>query len=377
MKNRVFVILLVMFMAQLGAQTVNNIRLSRDREQGFYEITFDLKGKAGELYYIQAIPYKSDAEVSTPRFITGYGVSEPCLPALNQSIYWWPEMEGVETEGWKIRCNAFKMPANMAFVPSGTYDSDFQNYEYSPDEMGALAGEGKGITKSASIDNRVEEWSVEVSVEAFLMGKYEVTQKEWQSVMGYPKGSAKANNKQPQLVLIWADAIEYCNKRSIKEGLKPCYVINKTTISKEETMHMGDYAKLAWGYALDLEASGYRLPTPEEWEWAAIGGRTEMNYPFAGSDDIDDVGWYQGNSNWKIHNVGGKLANDYGIYDMTGNLWEWCWDVNVDYSQETFYLLRGGSFRDTESECSISSRAYDVSVGGNFESGFRVVRKAY
>ena len=181
----------------------------------------------------------------------------------------------------------------------------------------------------------------------------------------------------------WYAAIAYCNKLSVKEGLIPCYTVTSITDwSSLEYSSIPTSRDSKWNAATcDFTKNGYRLPTEAEWEWAARGGE---NYTYAGSDTIDDVAWYTSNSSNKTHEVKTKNANGYGLYDMSGNVWEWCWDRSSNsISSSTdatgpaigdYRVYRGGYFN--AGGCAVSCRGSSSPDDRYNNLGFRVVRSS-
>jgi formylglycine-generating enzyme required for sulfatase activity len=211
-----------------------------------------------------------------------------------------------------------------------------------------------------------------VQISAFYMDKYEVTQKAYENMMGTNPSKFKGPDK-PVERLSWFGAIQYCNMRSLREGLSPCY----------------DLTTLQCNY----DSNGYRLPTEAEWEYACRAG-TDTKYSFGNAPDrLGQYAWFKTNANKTTHPVGQKKPNPWGLYDMHGNLWEWC----NDYYDQNYYqksggenplgpstgqerVLRGGSWAGS-AESSRSSTRYSETPGfadvcfGYEAYGFRCVKK--
>jgi len=217
----------------------------------------------------------------------------------------------------------------MVSVPGGTFDM----------------GQGVGNSSPPVHD---------VTLTGFYIGKYEVTQAQWQAVMGttiqeLQTAAAPTNTDNfgrggsyPVYYVRWYDALVFCNKLSVTEGLTPAYRISDSTNPDDwGTVPTSNTAanKASWdAVTIVSDSTGYRLPTEAQWEYVAKGGDPTaagwVRYPYAGSDTVDDVAWYRGNSGSASHAVGTKAANGLGIYDMSGNVQEWCWDWSGSYSSD-------------------------------------------
>ena len=211
---------------------------------------------------------------------------------------------------------------------------------------------------------------VSISERNFKMLNTEVTQKLYTSVMGSNPSYYKGDNNPVEQVS-WYDAIYFCNKLSKKFGYTPVYEVDgKTDVTTwNYTPHKGN--SIGGEVTQNTSADGFRLPTEEEWEYAARG---RQNYTYSGSNYLDEVGWCEGNSGNRTHPVAQKKSNGYGLYDMSGNVWEWCWDVHPRISD--YRYIRGGGYDRSFDRCKVDYRDPDYAYYQNGSLGFRIVCSA-
>jgi formylglycine-generating enzyme required for sulfatase activity len=186
-----------------------------------------------------------------------------------------------------------------------------------------------------------------VKVSTFYMQKTEVTQELWEAVMGSNPSSDQTSKDNPVTDVSWNDCQEFIKKLNSLTGKK------------------------------------YHLPTEAQWEYAARGGKLSKGYKYSGSGEIDEVAWYNVNSNEKVHPVAKKKPNELGLYDMSGNVWEWCADWYEDYNLKAQKdpkgpvtgdkkVIRGGSCLNNAVFCLVAGRYGRRPVGSNYDGGFRL-----
>lgn len=236
----------------------------------------------------------------------------------------------------------------MVYVEGGTF------------EMGA----------KPALSNRIKgtDLDYKVTLSSYSIGKYPITQKQWHEVMG-SNPSHFIGADLPVETVSWYACVEFCNKLSQQHGFVPCYSGDESDIT------------------CDWSANGFRLPTEAEWEYAGRGGKYSKDFTYAGSNDIDNVAWYNSNSEKQTHTVCSKQANELGIFDMSGNLWEWCWDWYNTYNaidqnnprgsnSGISRVLRGGSWRGADSACRVSYRYNNGPNYVSFHYGLRLLKVA-
>jgi len=295
---------------------------------------------------------------------------------------WKVETESTDTEAGKLvkKCTTcswtdeMEIPAGFVYIPAGTF------------QMGSTAGYADekpvhGVTIS----------------KGYFMGRHEVTQKEYEKYCRYTGGEDEKPTEQygvgydyPAYYVSWYDAVVFCNRRSIAEDLTPCYAIGGETNPDEwGTVPTSNDSK--WnGVTCNWNANGYRLPTEAEWEYAARAGDDTTNArTWSGTkkeDDLEQYAWFNGSNG--TSKVGTLFPNAWGLHDMSGNVWEWCWDWYGDYSDESVTnptgptggssgdtrVGRGGGWDNIASSCAVSSRGYGGPNDRNSFLGFRLVR---
>ncbi len=200
-------------------------------------------------------------------------------------------------------------------------------------------------------------------ISAFSMDKFPVTQGLYEMVMGEAKNRSKfRGGDRPVENVSWFEAVEFCSLLSDKVGLKRVYTIEGENVTP------------------DWKADGFRLPTEAEWEYACRAGTIDGRY-----GGIKKIAWYKDNSNGSTQGVGNKEPNSFGLYDMLGNVWDWCWDWKGDYPKEVTIewrgpdngrhrVCRGGGWDSTIRQCTSAERGFNYPTRLLAHLGFRLAR---
>jgi formylglycine-generating enzyme required for sulfatase activity len=333
------------------------------------------------------------------RSIQSLGVSKDLVSdALLEFAFWYGET-GELPRAWGILDTAYALsgrrliaqgPKDLAGLRTALRDLDGQRYSflqarYFP-EMVAVKG---GEFTMGSEQNDDEKPAHRVVVADFQMGATEVTW--WQ--YGLYAAAEQGNGVEmpdspgwgiagdnPVVHVSWYDAVQYANWLNEKKGMTAYYDVDK---ARKDPGNTNEYDDLKWTVR-PRGSKGYRLPTEAEWEYAARGGKQQE---WAGTDSEDTLGdfaWYAANSGSRTRPVRGKRANALGLYDMSGNVWEWCWDWYGDYQEEakdnpvgpsegTFRVLRGGSWFSYAGYCRSALRSGSNPGYRDASIGFRLV----
>lgn len=198
-------------------------------------------------------------------------------------------------------------------------------------------------------DRKKLQWEVEIA--PFLLAKFPVTQELYFEVTKESPSTFKGN-KLPVETVTWKEAILFCNLLSDKEELTPCYSIDNELV------------------AFDVKADGFRLPTEAEWEYACRAATKSIRYGV-----LDIIGWYRANSGGTTHAVGLKEPNFWGLYDMLGNVWEWCSDIYDEEVYGSYRIFKGGGWHDEERGCIVSNRRRSHPFSFKIDDlGFRIAK---
>ena len=209
-----------------------------------------------------------------------------------------------------------------------------------------------------------------VHVEPFEVATTVVTRGLWDELHGRTGDPAVAS--LPKTEVSWREAILFCNELSARHGLTTVYAVSECEVP--EPMQWRPHSQPGaddWIVAWDQDADGYRLLTDAEWQVACRAGTTGARY-----GELGDIAWYEGNSGDKVHPVRTKTPNAWGLFDMLGGVWEWCWDLYDLAVYGSYRIIRGGGWSDPEWSCRSGVRRKTNPIASFDDLGFRVARGA-
>ncbi len=364
-----------------AAPVVSNVSALQRAGTKLVDITYDVKADASMVRISLEISNDGGQTFTVPSVTTSGAVGCGIVTGTGKVITW---NAGVDWDGQTSSQLRFNVIADVFFlqIPAGSF------------------------TMGDALDGLSDAPTHTVNVSAFYIGKYEVTKAEWNEVRawavinGYTHlaiGSGKASN-YPIHSISWFDMVKWCNARSQMEGLNPCYTVSGTVMKTGTTAP-----------TVNWTANGYRLPTEAEWEKAARGGvsgkrfplgmdtisHSQANYYSSTKDSYDADGWanqyhptYAAGSRPYTSPVGSFAANGYGLHDMAGNVWEWCWDrygasAYVNNASDprganlgSLRVLRGGGWFSDAFGCRAAYR-FNFTPSYTYNGiGFRVARSS-
>jgi formylglycine-generating enzyme len=384
-----------------AAPVVSNVRASQRAGTGLVDIYYDLASASNALTVSVAVSTNSGVAFNAPAASLSGDLDSGVTPGASKHVVWnaGADLAALYFPNVKVRVSAddATAPAGMALIPAGSFT------------MGNCMDTNEGSSAELPLHT--------VYVSAFYMDKYDVTKALWDDVYnwaithGYSfdyGAQGKASN-HPAQGMTWYDAVKWCNARSEKEGLNFCYYTSaaQTTVYRSGQVNLTN-ASVNW------VANGYRLPTEAEWEKAARGGLSGQRFPWGNTISESqanyysywsggvpyyfyDVNTYSGyNTNYNTGGspytspVGSFAPNGYGLYDMAGNVFQWCWDwddgswySNVGATQTdtrgpggalSSRVLRGGSWSHNANLARCAYRNYNYPSSADLNFGFRCVR---
>lgn len=226
-----------------------------------------------------------------------------------------------------------------------------------------------GAVEELVVDRRTGgSWTVHV--EPFAVADTVVTRGLWDEVYGMTGDAGTAD--LPKTEVSWRDAISFCNALSLREGLTPVYEIAQRDVPVPTRWRPHSEPALDdWLVAWDHGADGYRLPTDAEWQVACRAGAPGARY-----GPLDEIAWYADNSGGTVHPVRSKQPNAWGLFDLLGGVWEWCWDLYDPEVYGSYRIIRGGGCSDPEWSCRAGVRRKTNPTASFDDLGFRVARGA-